>query len=531
MEANNMLMHKSITHITVLFNTNTFFPASQLFKLTLFFHLKCVRINLNLLYGVITVQEDIYESPFSSRYASKNMQKLFSERHRALLWRKLWVFLAEAEHDLGLPVTREQVEELKAHQDKVDLDQCHQYERQTRHDVMAHIHAYADECPLAAPIIHLGATSCYVGDNSDIMIYRDGLMLLEARICSVLKNLSLFAKKYAGLPTLAYTHFQPAQPTTVGKRASLWIQDLASDLEEIDFVLDNLKPLGCKGTTGTQASFLELFHGNRSKVFELDHMITERMGFKDSVAVSGQTYPRKQDARILNALAQVAASAQKFSTDLRLLQHEKEIEEPFESTQVGSSAMPYKRNPMRSERITGLSRFLIGNAHNGLTTAAEQWLERSLDDSANRRLSMAEGFLCADGILMLYENVTSNLTVNEQVIARHLKTELPFMASENLLMKAVEKGGNRQQLHEIIRQTSMTAGQRIKQEGRECDLLERLASDPDFPLNQEEIFQTVSPTAFIGLAAKQTEIFLDDVVNPILEKHKDLPDPEGEISL
>ena len=477
------------------------------------------------------MSENTYVSPLSQRYAGRDMQKLFSEGHRAILWRQLWVILAQTEHELGLPVTQAQVDELKAHANDVDLERCKEYEKVLRHDVMAHIHAYADECPSAAPIIHLGATSCYVGDNSDMMIYRDGIRLLQGRIVRVLRNLEAFARKYKDLPTLGYTHFQPAQPTTVGKRATLWMQDLLYDLEELDFVLSHLCPLGCKGTTGTQASFLELFHGDEDKVLELDRRIVAAMGFERGTAVSGQTYSRKQDARILNALAQIAASAQKFATDLRLLQHEKEIEEPFESTQVGSSAMPYKRNPMRSERMTALSRYQIGNAHNALTTAAEQWLERSLDDSANRRLSMAEGFLCADGLLMLYENVTSNLTVNPQVISRHLKAEMPFMASENLMMRAVEKGGDRQKLHEIIRKASMEAGRRVKQEGAECDLLDRLAQDPEFPMNEQEIHQHLDPALYTGMAAKQTEVFLDSIVKETIESHTDLPDPEESILL
>ena len=472
-----------------------------------------------------------YVSPLSQRYASPEMQKLFSERTRALLWRRLWVILARAEHELGLPVTAAQADELAAHAGEVDLERCHRYERETRHDVMAHIRAYADDCPTAAPIIHLGATSCYVGDNADIMIYRDAIRLIQARLCHILENLGAFALRYAATPTLAYTHFQPAQPTTVGKRAALWMQDLVLDLEELDFVLNTLRPLGCKGTTGTQASFVELFHGDREKVLELDRRIVAAMGFSEPIAVSGQTYTRKQDARILNALAQIAASAQKFATDLRLLQHEKEVEEPFESTQVGSSAMPYKRNPMRSERITGLSRYLIGNAHNGLTTAAEQWLERSLDDSANRRISMAEGFLCADGILMLYENITSGLTVNERMIEKHLKAELPFMATEGLLMRAVEKGGDRQKVHEIIRKAAMDAGRRVKQDGAECDLLERLAQDPAFPLGEADILTQLDPKSFTGIAAEQTERFVKDTVQPALARYKDLTRPEAKIVL
>ncbi len=474
---------------------------------------------------------DNYVSPLSQRYAGREMQKLFSENHRALLWRRLWVILAQTEHDLGLPVTQEQVDELKAHADTVDLERCHRHEGEVRHDVMAHIRAYAEDCPLAAPIIHLGATSCYVGDNSDMLIYRDALRLLEGRLARILENLSAFAYRYRQMPTLAYTHFQPAQPTTVGKRATLWMQDIVYDLEEIDFVIAHLRPLGCKGTTGTQASFLELFHGDEDKVFELDRRIVRAMGFEEGAAVSGQTYSRKQDARILNALSQIGASAQKFATDLRLLQHEKELEEPFETSQVGSSAMPYKRNPMRAERMTGLARYLIGNSQNALTTAAEQWLERSLDDSANRRLSMAEGFLCADGLLMLYENVTANLTVNPKVIEKHLNAEMPFMASENLLMRAVERGGDRQQLHETIRVAAMAAGQKVKQEGAECDLLDRLADDPDFPLSRDEINDQLDPASYTGMAAKQTEVFLDIVVREALEKHSGLPKSDETIRL
>ena len=464
-----------------------------------------------------------YVSPLSQRYASSEMQQLLSERHRALLWRRLWVFLAQSERELGLQISQDQIDELTEKADSVDLERCHQYEKETRHDVMAHIRAYADDCPRAAGIIHLGATSCYVGDNSDMMIYRDALRLIESRICAIIRQLSEFCLKYADLPTLAYTHFQPAQPTTVGKRASLWVQDLVSDLEELDFVLHSLRPLGCKGTTGTQASFLELFHGDTEKVFELDRKIVTRMGFEKAVDVSGQTYSRKQDARILNLLAQIAASAQKFATDLRLLQHEKELEEPFEQTQVGSSAMPYKRNPMRSERITGLARYVISNAQNGLTTAAEQWLERSLDDSANRRLAMAEGFLCVDGILMLYENITAGIRVYPKMIEKHLNAELPFMATENILMKAVEMGGDRQHVHDRIRQAAMAAGSKVKNDGAECDLLQRLAEDPEIPLDEEAVSQCVSIEDFIGMAKLQTEVYINETVMSILEQHRDVP--------
>ena len=474
---------------------------------------------------------DIYESPLVTRYASKEMASLFSMQKRIETWRRLWLELARAEHALGLPITDGQINDLQAHLTDIDFACAEQREKEVRHDVMAHIYAYGKAAPSAAGILHLGATSCYVTDNGDLILYREAFLLLRRRLTALLRALAGFADRWKALPTLGYTHYQPAQLVTVGKRATLWMQELVYDLEELDFVAEHLRPLGCKGTTGTQASFLELFHGDEEKVFELDRRIVSAMGFREAAAVSGQTYSRKQDARMLNALAQIGASAQKFATDLRLLQHEKEIEEPFETSQVGSSAMPYKRNPMRAERMTGLARYLIGNAQNALTTAAEQWLERSLDDSANRRLSMADGFLCADGLLMLYENVTSNLTVNPKVIDRHLQVEMPFIASENLLMQAVERGGNRQQLHEKIRVAAMAAGRRVKQEGAECDLLDRLAADPDFPMTGEEIRQQLDPAAYTGMAQKQTEVFLDTVIKETLEKYTDLPEADGEIRL
>ncbi len=421
-----------------------------------------------------------YLSPFSTRYASKEMQYLFSSQNKFSLWRRLWIILAESEQELGLPITDEQIAEMKAHQNDIDFDAAAAYEKKLRHDVMAHIHAWGDQCPTARPIIHLGATSCYVGDNADVLILRDALKLIRARLIAVIKALAQFAEEHAAQPCLAFTHFQSAQPTTVGKRATLWLNDLTLDLEEIDFCLNTLKPLGCKGTTGTQASFLELFHGDFEKVKKLDSLISEKMGFAAAVPVSGQTYSRKTDSRVLNALSQIGQSAHKFANDIRLLAHKKEIEEPFEKNQIGSSAMAYKRNPMRSERMTALSRFLISNAQNGAMTAAEQWFERTLDDSANRRLSLAEGFLCADAILSLYLNIASGLVVYDKVIEKHLREELPFMATENILMDAVERGGDRQELHEHIRLHSIAAANAVKMEGKPCDLLSRIAADPAF---------------------------------------------------
>ena len=477
------------------------------------------------------MEQEGYVSPFSTRYASAEMQHLFSGKYRAQLWRKLWVILAEAEHALGLPVSEEQIQEMQTHTNDVDMDAAAAYEKSLRHDVMAHIHAYADQCPLAAPIIHLGATSCYVGDNSDSLIVRQALELIHAKLLSVLRPLHDFACKYKDLPTLSYTHFQPAQPTTVGKRACLWINDLVSDIEECEILLKTQKPLGCKGATGTQASFLDLFDGDYEKVRELERIIVQKMGFEKAQYVSGQTYSRKWDGRVLSFLAQVGVTAHKFAADLRLLAHEKELEEPFESRQIGSSAMPYKRNPMRSERMSGLSRYLILNAQNGLMTAAEQWLERSLDDSANRRISLSEGFLCADAVLALFRNIVCGLVVHEKVIEKHLADELPFMATENLLMEAVRQGGNRQLLHEKIRQKSLKAGQRVKEEGLPPALLEDLAADEDFPLTMDQIQSRLDPKLYTGCAAQQTEAFLRDVVDPILEKYSQESAPEQKIEL
>ena len=458
-----------------------------------------------------------YLSPFSTRYASQEMQFLFSAQHKFSQWRRLWIILAESEKALGLPITDAQIEEMRAHTDDIDFDAAAAYEKKLRHDVMAHIHAWGDQCPLARPIIHLGATSCYVGDNTDILILRDGLRLIRKRLIAVIRALSDFAQKHAEQPCLAFTHFQSAQPTTVGKRAALWLNDLMLDVEEIDFCLATLKPLGCKGTTGTQASFLELFHGDYEKVEALDRMIAEKMGFQSSVPVSGQTYSRKTDSRVLSALSQIGQSAHKFANDIRLLAHKKEIEEPFEKNQIGSSAMAYKRNPMRCERMTALSRFLISNAQNGAMTAAEQWFERTLDDSANRRLSLAEGFLCCDAILSLYVNIASGLVVYGRVIEKHLREELPFMATENIMMDAVERGGDRQTLHEHIRVHSVAAANAVKMEGRECDLLARIAADPVFQTDEETLLRSLSPENFVGCAARQTRQYIAQTVQPFLD--------------
>ena len=461
-----------------------------------------------------------YLSPFSTRYASKEMQFLFSAQYKFSLWRKLWIILAESEQVLGLPITDGQIGEMRAHMDDIDFDKAAEYEKKLRHDVMAHIHAWGDQCPTARPIIHLGATSCYVGDNADVMILRDALGLIRARLIAVIRALRDFAADHADQPCLAFTHFQSAQPTTVGKRATLWLNDLTLDLEEIDFCLSTLKPLGCKGTTGTQASFLELFHGDYDKVKRLDALISEKMGFASAVPVSGQTYSRKTDSRVLSALSQIGQSAHKFANDIRLLAHKKEIEEPFEKNQIGSSAMAYKRNPMRSERMTALSRFLISNAQNGAMTAAEQWFERTLDDSANRRLSLAEGFLCADAVLSLYLNIASGLVVYGKVIEKHLREELPFMATENILMDAVARGGDRQELHERIRVHSMAAANAVKTEGRECDLLARIAADPAFQANEETLAAALQPENYIGCAAMQTREYLQTVVDPLLKANE-----------
>ncbi len=461
-----------------------------------------------------------YESPLCSRYASKEMQYIFSPDMKFTTWRKLWIALAESEKELGLNITDEQIDELKAHVNDVDYEKVAEYEKQTRHDVMSHIKAYGDQCPNAKGIIHLGATSCFVGDNTDIIIMKKGLELIRSKVLTAIKLLSDFAVKYKDTPTLAFTHFQPAQPTTVGKRATLWIQDLTFDLDEIDFVISRLKMLGSKGTTGTQASFKELFDGDIEKINAVDKKIAEKMGFLETYAVSGQTYSRKVDTRVLNCLSAIAQSAHKFSNDIRLLQHLKEVEEPFEKGQIGSSAMAYKRNPMRSERIASLSRYVMCDALNPAITAATQWFERTLDDSANKRISVAEGFLAVDAILNLVINVSDGLVVYDKVITARLMAELPFMATENILMDAVKLGGDRQELHEAIRVHSMAAAKAVKEEGKANDLLERIANDERFGMSLEQLQSVMNPKNFIGMADKQVESFIKNIVEPILKNNE-----------
>ena len=450
---------------------------------------------------------DRYESPLSSRYASEYMLKLFSQDTRIRTWRKLWVSLAKAEHALGLNITEAQVAELEAHLDDIDYAVAAAREKEVRHDVMAHVYAYGKVAPSAAGIIHLGATSCYVTDNADIVLYRDGLKYLRSELLKVVANLRDFADTYKALPTLGYTHYQPAQLVTVGKRATLWMQDLLSDLEELDFVIDNMKFLGCRGTTGTEASFLDLFDGDTAKIDEMNRMISRDFGFDKCFSVCGQTYPRKLDSRILNCLSAIAQSCYRMANDIRLLQHDRQVEEPFEKNQIGSSAMAYKRNPMRCERICSLSRYLMADAMNAPMTASTQWLERTLDDSANRRISLPEGFLCADAVLRLAQNVTDGLHVNEKIVERTVREYLPFIATENLMMEAVKRGGDRQQLHEIIRRCSMEATARMKN-GESCDLLERLAKEKEFTLTQEEMESLLTPSAYIGRCPEQVERFL-----------------------
>ena len=461
---------------------------------------------------------DSYESPLCGRYASEQMRRIFSPDRRYGTWRRLWVALAQAEHALGLPVTQEQVEELRAHVDDIDYEAVAKKERENRHDVMAHVHAYGLACPGARGIIHLGATSCFVTDNADIILYREALRLVRKKTLAVMGNLADFARKYRALPALGYTHFQPAQPVTVGKRACLWLQDFALDLEELDFVLSSLRLLGSKGTTGTQASFLALFDGDHEKVRRLDGMIAEAFAFPSCFPVAGQTYPRKLDSRILNLLSSIAQSAYRFAGDLRLLQHMREVEEPFEKGQVGSSAMAYKRNPMRAERICSLSRYVMANALNAPMTAAAQWLERTLDDSANRRISLPEGFLAVDGILDLMLNVTDGLTVYPAVIEKNLMEQLPFLATENILMAAVKNGGDRQALHEVIRVHSMEAAARMKQEGAPCDLLERLAADGRLGLSMAHLRDVLNPADYIGRCPEQVDEYLSEVVDPLLRR-------------
>ena len=467
--------------------------------------------------------KDRYESPLSSRYASEFMLKLFSAETRIQTWRRLWVALARAEHNLGLPVTAEQVAELEAHITDIDFDMASRREKEVRHDVMAHVYTYGVAAPSAAGIIHLGATSCYVTDNADLILYREGLRYLRGELLAVLRNLSRFAGRYKATPTLGYTHYQPAQLVTVGKRAALWMQDLLADLEELDFVLANLKFLGCRGTTGTEASFLDLFEGDGAKIDEMNRQISAEFGFDDCFPVCGQTYPRKVDSRILNCLSAIAQSCCRMANDIRLLQHDRQVEEPFEKSQIGSSAMAYKRNPMRSERICSLSRYLMANAMNAPMTASVQWLERTLDDSAGRRLSMPEGFLCADAILRLAQNVTDGLHVNEKVVDRAVREYLPFIATENLMMEGVKRGGDRQALHETIRTCSMAATARMK-EGEPCDLLRRLAAEPAFAMTESEMESLLDPKLYTGRCAEQVESFLRSVEPLLADASQERPE-------
>ncbi len=463
---------------------------------------------------------DRYVSPLSERYASREMQYIFSPDMKFKTWRRLWIALAETEKELGLPITQEQIDELKAHAEEINYEVAKERERIVRHDVMSHVYAYGQQCPKAKGIIHLGATSCYVGDNTDIIIMREALKLVRKKLLNVMAELAKFADTYKDQPTLAFTHFQPAQPTTVGKRATLWLQELCLDLEDLDHVLNSLKLLGSKGTTGTQASFLELFDGDHEKCRRADEMIAEKMGFSQCYPVSGQTYSRKVDTRVINVLAGIAQSAHKFSNDIRLLQHLKEVEEPFEKTQIGSSAMAYKRNPMRSERIASLSNYVMADVINPMLVASTQWFERTLDDSANKRLSVPEGFLAVDGILDLYLNVVDGLVVYPKVIEKHMMAELPFMATENIMMDAVKAGGDRQELHERIRTLSMEAGKNVKEKGLDNNLLELIAADPAFGLSLEELKKTMDPSRYVGRAPRQVEEFLQEVVNPILKANE-----------
>lgn len=467
---------------------------------------------------------DRYSSPLSERYASKEMQYIFSQDMKFTTWRKLWIALAETEMELGLSengkpvITQEMIDEMKEHVDDINYDVAVEREKQVRHDVMSHVYAYGQQCPKAAGIIHLGATSCYVGDNTDIIVMNEALKLVHKKLVSVIAELANFAEKYKDLPTLAFTHFQPAQPTTVGKRATLWMQEFLMDLEDLEYVQGTLRLLGSKGTTGTQASFLELFNGDQETIDKIDPMIAKKMGFEACYPVSGQTYSRKVDTRVLNVLAGIAATAHKMSNDIRLLQHLKEVEEPFEKNQIGSSAMAYKRNPMRSERIASLSRYVMVDALNPAITSATQWFERTLDDSANKRLSVPEGFLAIDGILDLCLNVVDGLVVYPKVIYKHFMAEIPFMATENIMMDAVKQGGNRQELHEKIRQLSMEAGKTVKEEGKDNNLVDLIAADPAFGLTKEQIEANLKPELYVGRAPRQVEVFLRDVVRPVLDK-------------
>jgi len=474
---------------------------------------------------------DRYTSPLSERYASKEMQYIFSQDMKFRTWRRLWIALAETEKELGLNITQEQIDELKAHADDINYDVAKAREKEVRHDVMSHVYAYGVQCPKAKGIIHLGATSCYVGDNTDIIVMTEALKLVQKKLVNVIAELSKFADKYKDQPTLAFTHFQPAQPTTVGKRATLWTQEFMMDLEDLEYVLGTIKLLGSKGTTGTQASFLELFEGDQETIDKIDPMIAAKMGFKECYPVSGQTYSRKVDTRVVNVLAGIAASAHKMSNDIRLLQHLKEVEEPFEKSQIGSSAMAYKRNPMRSERIASLSRYVMVDALNPAITSATQWFERTLDDSANKRLSVPEGFLAIDGILDLCLNVVDGLVVYPKVIEKHMMAELPFMATENIMMDAVKAGGDRQELHERIRELSMEAGRNVKVEGKDNNLLELIAADPAFNLTLEELQKTMDPKKYVGRAKEQTESFIAKVVNPVLDSHKEMLGMTAEINV
>ena len=465
--------------------------------------------------------KDIYESPLNSRYSSKEMKYIFSPDFKFKTWRKLWVALAESEMELGLNITQEQVDELKANMDNINYEVAEAREKEVRHDVMSHVYAYGQQCPKAKGIIHLGATSCYVGDNTDVITMTEGLKLVRKKLVNLMDKLSKFALEYKDMPCLAFTHFQPAQPTTVGKRASLWLMDLVMDMEQLEFQISKMRLLGSKGTTGTQASFMELFDGDTDKIKELDRKIAEKMGFDETFPVSGQTYPRKLDYHVLSVLSSIAQSAYKFSNDMRLLQHLKEIEEPFEENQIGSSAMAYKRNPMRSERISSLARYVICDTVNPAITASTQWFERTLDDSANKRISVAEGFLAVDAILELYINIVSGIVVYPKMIEKRLQSELPFMATENIMMAAVKKGGDRQELHEKIRRHSMDAGRVVKVEGKENDLLYRIANDASFGLTLEEIRAEMKPENFVGRAPQQVEEMVRDYVTPIIEKYKD----------
>ena len=477
------------------------------------------------------MNHEIYQSPLSERYASKEMQYVFSPEMKFKTWRRLWIALAETEQELGLDITDEQIAELKAAKDDINYDVARKREKEVRHDVMSHVYAYGQQCPKAKGIIHLGATSCYVGDNTDVIIMREALYIVRKKLINVIAELKDFAMKYRNMPTLAFTHFQPAQPTTVGKRAALWLNELTMDLDDVNYIISQLKLLGSKGTTGTQASFLELFDGDHEKCKEADKRIARKMGFEACFPVSGQTYSRKLDTRVLNVLSGIAQSAHKFSNDIRLLQHLKEIEEPFEKSQIGSSAMAYKRNPMRSERIASLSRYVMVDVLNPAITAATQWFERTLDDSANKRLSVPEGFLAIDGILDLCLNVVDGLVVYPKVIEKHMMAELPFMATENIMMDAVKAGGDRQELHERIRELSMEAGRTVKVEGKDNNLLDLIAADPAFNLTIEELRKSMDPSRYVGRAKEQTTAFIEKVVQPVLDEHKDMLGIKAEINV